>query len=129
MESLPDPDRLRRRLRESLKVALRARDSVATVAIRSAMSAIDNAEAVDLSHAPPPKRGTVGDIRLGVGAAETARRDLSAREVVEVVRAEVTDRTAAAAEYERLGRTDEASRLKAEADALASILEAALADR
>jgi len=126
MESIPDPDRLRRRLRESLKAALKGRDSVAALAIRSAMSAIDNAEAVDLSHAPPPKRGTAGDVRLGVGAAEAARRELSAREVVEAVRAEITDRAAAVGEYERLGRTDEASRLKAQANALASILEAAL---
>ena len=124
MESLSNPDRVRRRLRDSLKVAMRARGGVATLAIRSAMSAIDNAEAVDLSHAPPPKRGTVGDIRLGVGAAEAARRELSAQEVVEVIRAEVTDRLEAAVEYERPGRTDEASRLKAEANALASILEA-----
>jgi len=116
---------MRRRLRESLKVALAMHDHIATAAIRSAMSAIDNAEAVDVSHAPPPA-GTIGDIRLGVGAGEAARRELSAQDVLGVVQAEVSDRRAAAAEYERLGRTGEASRLRAEANALVSVLEAAL---
>lgn len=129
MESPLNPDRLRRRLRESLKVALRARDNVTAAAIRSAMSAIDNAEAVDVSQAPAPKGGTGGNIRLGVGAGEAARRELSAQEVLEVVRAEVSDRRAAAAEYERLGRTDEASRLRAEAHALVSVLETTLEER
>jgi hypothetical protein len=107
-------------------VALGVRESVAVAAIRSAMSAIDNAEAVDVSQAPPPYAGTVGETRLGVGAGEAARRELSAQDVLEVVRAEVSDRRAAAAEYERLGRTDAASRLRAEANALVSVLDAAL---
>ena len=54
MKPLPDPDQVRQRLRESLKVALNARDKVAVAALRSALSAIDNAEAVDRSHAPSP---------------------------------------------------------------------------
>jgi hypothetical protein len=117
---------MRGRLRESLKVALAAHDKIAAAAIRSAMSAIDNAEALEVSQAPPPRGGIVGNVRLGVGAGEAARRELSARDVVEVVRAEVRERRAAAAEYERLGRIDEASRLRAEAKALLAVLEAAL---
>jgi uncharacterized protein len=123
---LPDPIRLRERLRESLKVALNARDSIAAAAIRSAMSAVDNAGALDASHAPEPTGGTIGAVRLGVGAAELPRRELSARDVIEIIRGEVSDRMAAAAEYERLGRAEEASRLKAEAKALTSFLESAL---
>lgn len=57
---------------------------------------------------------------------EVARRDLSAQEVLDVVRAEIKERTAAADEYERIGRADEVSRLKAEAAALESFLEAAV---
>ncbi len=124
MESPRYRDRLRRRFRESLKVAFTARDNIAVAAIRSAMSAIDNAEAVDASRAPAPKGGTSADIRLGVGAGEAARRELSDQDVLEIVRAEVSERTAVAVEYERLGRVDEASRLRAEANTLASILEA-----
>jgi uncharacterized protein len=123
---MPDPERLRRRLRESLKVALNARDRIAVAALRSAMSAVDNAEAVDRSHVPAPSGGTIGDVRLGVGAGEVARRKLSTQDVIEVIRAEVLDRTTAAAEYERRGRAEEASRLRAEATALLSFLETAL---
>jgi uncharacterized protein len=126
MDPIPGPVRLRQRLRESLKAALIEHDSIAIAALRSVMSAIDNAEAVDRSHAPPPTGGLIGDVRLGVGAGEAARRELSTQDVLEVVRAEVRERNAAAAEYERLGRAEEASRLNAEAKALLSFLETAL---
>ena len=61
-----DPDRLRQRLRESLKVALYARDTIVVAALRSAISAIDNAEAVDRAHARAPIGGPIADARLGV---------------------------------------------------------------
>jgi uncharacterized protein YqeY len=115
--------RWRQRLRESLKVALSSRDTIATAALRAAISAIDNAEAVDPSHAPAPTRGMIGDVRLGVGAGEAARRELSTQDVVEIVRGEIRERTEAAAEYERLGRAEQANRLNAEASALQSFLE------
>jgi uncharacterized protein YqeY len=75
------------------------RDAVAASAIRSAMSAVDNAGAVDLSREPAPAGGPSAAIRLGVGAA--------------------------AAEYQRLGRAAQAIRLKAEAAVLQSFLDAA----
>jgi uncharacterized protein YqeY len=93
------------------------------------LSAVANAEAVDLPDAPPPNVRTIGNVRLGVGAGEIARRELSARDVLEIVRNEVRDRTAAAAEYERLGRAEQASRLKAEAKVLLSFLETPLEDQ
>ncbi len=117
-----DSVRLRQRLRERLKVALTARDSIAVAAFRSAMGAIDNAEAVD---APAPARGPA-HVRLGVGATETARRVLSAQDVVDVIEAEIRERAAAAAEYQRLDRAEQASMLKAEAAALQTFLETVL---
>ncbi|HVS48478.1 MAG TPA: hypothetical protein VHJ99_06220 [Candidatus Dormibacteraeota bacterium] len=51
---------------------------------------------------------------------------MSTQDALEVVRAEVRERNAAAAEYERLGRAEEASMLNAEARALLSFLESAL---
>lgn len=125
---MPDPERLRQRLGESLKVALNARDRSAAAALRSAMSAVDNAEAVDRSHAPPPGGCMMGDVRLGVGAGEVARRKLSTHDVIGLIRAEILDRTTAAAEFERLGRGDEAARLRAEATTLVSFLETALTE-
>lgn len=107
--------RLRDRLRAALRAALKTRDPSATAALRSAVSAIDNAEAVDRPHAPGP--------RLGVGAGEVARRELSANEIIDIIRDEMTDRDSAAADYERRGRTREAARLRAEAATLSSLLE------
>jgi uncharacterized protein len=115
MEGFPDAARLRDRLRAALRVALKERDPVGTAAIRSAVSAIDNAEAVDPPHVPRT--------RLGVGVGDVARRELSAKEIVEILRAEIAERDAAAAEYERTGRTERASRLRAEAAALSSLLD------
>jgi uncharacterized protein len=126
MKRMPDPVRLREGLRKSLRDALSSRDTIAVAALRSAMSALDNAEAVDQSHAPGPAVGAGWNVRLGVGAGEAARRELSAQDVIEIVHAEVKDRTAAAAEYERLGRADEATRLRAEASTLESFIETAL---
>jgi uncharacterized protein YqeY len=114
--------RLRQRLGESLKVAMNARDADAMAALRSAMSAVDNAEAVDRSHAPPPTR-IVGDVRLGIGAGEVARRELSEQAIAEIVLSEVEERHSAAADYERLGHAEQASRLRAEAAVLVAFLE------
>jgi uncharacterized protein YqeY len=44
-------------------------------------------------------------------------------EVIEVLRTEVNDRMAAASEYERLGRAEQASKLHAEAAVIRSFLE------
>src|SRR6202165_5275236 len=115
MEGFPDAARLRDRLRAALRVALKERDPVGTSAIRSAVSAIDNAEAVDSPRVPRT--------RLGVGVGDVARRELSAKEIVEILRGAIADRDAAAAEYERRGRTEGASRLRAEAAALSSLLD------
>ena len=107
--------RLRERLETALREALRARDRVAVAALRSAVSAIDNAGAVE-----GPSRFRP---RLGVGAADVARRELSLHDVEGIVRAEIADRVAAAADYERLGRAGEANRLLAEAAVLESHLD------
>ena len=108
-------EHLRFRLRESLKQALRERDQVATAALRSAVSAIDNAEAVEGPSRYHP--------RLGVGAGDVARRDLTEEEIVAVLRAEIAERVAAGEEYLRLGRPGDARRLESEAAVLRALLE------
>jgi uncharacterized protein len=106
------PD-VRQRLRDALKTALKSRDEVANAALRSALSAIANAEAVD----PAPNR-----VRLGVGAADVPRRELSDAEVMVIIRAEIDERLHAAAEYERLGQDGQARRLRSEGDVLSALL-------
>lgn len=92
------------------------------------MGAIDNAEAVDVSRAPAPTPGTIGEVHLGVGSGEVGRRELSAEEVLDILRIEIRERTEAAAEYSRIGQGEHASRLKAEAAALMSFIEGALGE-
>ncbi|EID55542.1 GatB/YqeY domain-containing protein [Saccharomonospora xinjiangensis] len=116
---------MRAALRQHLTTALKARDRVALAALRSALGAIDNAEAVPIDSAPidsAPVAGLGGEhvagAASGVGATETERRELTDTQLREIVENEVRERTAAADEYERLGRADHAERLRAEAEVL-----------
>ncbi|MEV4534112.1 hypothetical protein AB0J82_09795 [Asanoa sp. NPDC049518] len=114
-----EPSALRERLRRTLRDALRARDAVAAGALRSAISAIDNAEAVPVGADGRLSLNPLGTV--GVGAAEATRRALDDDEILRIVRAEVADRMAAAAQYERLGQVDAAGRMRSGAELLAAI--------
>ena len=74
---------LRDRLRAALPAALKARDRTAVAALRSALAAIDNAEAVDASdvHA-----GAIEASAPGPGAAERPRRELTESDIDDIVR-------------------------------------------
>src|SRR5918996_2373390 len=62
---------LRERLRAALPEAMKARDAVAVAALRSALAAIDNAEAVAAAPAPPGAGSAdVAGAAVGVRAAE-----------------------------------------------------------
>jgi uncharacterized protein YqeY len=114
---------MRADLRRDLSAALKSRDRAAIGALRSALAALENAEAV-----PADSSGSTGASSEHVagtvehGAAEAPRRHLTEAEVRAVVEAEVHDRRSAALEYEQLGRGDHAVRLRAEADVLARYL-------
>lgn len=108
---------LRDRLRAALPAAMKARDRRAAAALRSALAAIDNAESVDIVDL---KAGAIESSAVGLGAAEVARRHLTESDIERIVRAEIDERHAAAAQYERVGHADRATDLLAEADALAT---------
>ena len=117
------PDEIKTRLRRALGVALKARDAGAVSALRSAMSAIGNAEAVDPASRPAGTgsahfAGTVA----GLGAGEAQRRWLTEADADAIVRQEAAEREAAAGEYERGGRAAEAARLREGARALMAVL-------
>jgi hypothetical protein len=103
---------------------MKDRDRVATAALRSALAAIDNAEAVDLSSAPRAQPGRIAGGVVGVGAGEVARRRITDDDVRAIVGNAIVEREAAAAQYDTLHRHDDADRLRREA----AILSAQLGD-
>lgn len=97
------------------------RDRVAVTALRSAIAALDNAEALEIvgtemAESSPRTAGehVAGGV-VGPGAAEAARRVLSGAQQQEVLAREISDRRSAAAEYERRGTVGSAARLREEA--------------
>jgi uncharacterized protein YqeY len=111
-------------LRRDLVRAIKARDPVAASALRSALAAIENAEAADPAEAPQPGLGhsPIAGSVPGLRAAEVGRRSLTAAEVEEIVRAEAEERLVAASDYARQGNRDRADRLREEAAILARYL-------
>jgi|ERR1035437_354755 uncharacterized protein YqeY len=101
---------------------MKARDSVAVAALRSALAAIENAEAVEAVPSPQAARSEHIAGTIPRRAAEVERRVLTAADERKLVRSQVDQRLKAAGEYEKLGRRDDAGRLLAEADVLRSYL-------
>jgi uncharacterized protein YqeY len=120
---------LEARLRRALTAALRARDLTAAAALRSALGAIGNAEAVPAPAAGPAAPGApaagdgphIAGAVAGLAAGEAERLRLSPAQVQAIVQAEIDERLAAAAQYEQAGHADRAARLAAEAQALAVV--------
>ncbi len=106
-------------LRTRLITARKSKDSVSTAAIRSALSAIDNAETPDL---PVPRAGAIADSASGLGAAEVARRSLTDAEILGLIRAEADERRAAAGQLRSVGHDDRADQVEAEAAVLNGLL-------
>jgi uncharacterized protein YqeY len=139
-----DAGNLRDRLRRALPAAIKAQDTVAVAALRSALAAIDNAEALgadgvgpqvvdpqvvdpQADHASASGRGSYPEIEIagtvaGVGAGEVARNPLTAWEIEETIRAEVVEHQIVARIYEGAGHLDQAERLRHEAQLLNAYL-------
>ena len=115
---------MRSRLRHDLRAAIKARDRTTTRALRSALSAIENAEATEVIRDPRVATGSeyVAGSTAGLGAAEVERRVLSESDVHALMQAQVDERLLATEEYERCARGDLASELRAEADVLRQYL-------
>jgi uncharacterized protein YqeY len=94
---------------------MRNRDRVAASALRTVLGAIENAEAVPTTGPAPSSGGLIAGAISGLGAGEVPRRTLTPGEVEAIVRAEVDERRRAAAEYDGLGRSEQAARLRQEA--------------
>lgn len=110
---------VRDQLQADLKQALKARDKVASSTIRSLLGAIANAEAV---RAPAHDRGAPSLGVVGVGAAEAARRELSEADILEIIRADATERAEALEHAEQHASAEVVERLRAESGVLARYL-------
>ena len=125
MAGVSAPDDVRTRLRRALGDALKARDADTVSALRTAIGAIANAEAVEAGPGRPAGTGSTqfaGTV-AGLGAGEAERRRLTEADVAAIVRQEAAEREAAAGEYERAGHAAEAARLREGARALTATLE------
>jgi hypothetical protein len=107
-------------LRDALLAARKDRDATRVSALRSALSAIDNAEAVDATH-DVLASGTIAGAVTGLGAAEVARRELSDAEIRQLVRVEVDERMTAA-DAIATTHNERAATLRAEAAVLTDLL-------
>jgi len=143
MDTNADGDAIRAGLELALRAAIKARDTLAVSALRSVLAAIGNAEAVPKPTQPTPTQPTatmtaagapsadaaeasqhVAGGATGLGAAEADRQTLTGDETAALVRNEITERQAAARQYEDAGHRERAARLLREARVIQAALEA-----
>ena len=117
-------DDLRAHLRRQLHAAVRSRDHIAVGALRDAIAALDNAEAVEPGETGTTVSEFVAGGAVGLGAAEAERRVLDAEAQRAIVKAEVESRLAAAVTYKEHGQSSRAADLRVSADVLLAALEA-----
>jgi uncharacterized protein YqeY len=118
-----DPRALRAALRRDLVSAMKARAAETVSALRTAIAAIDNAEAV-------PPEGTrqattsshFAGARAGVGATEAARRELTGADIRAILGDQIASFDREADGYETVGQADAARRLRNQARLLAAYL-------
>jgi uncharacterized protein YqeY len=97
---------LPRRLKAELRAAMNAGDAERVSVARTLLAAIANAEAVELDASHPKEVQ---------GWAEVPRRHLTDADLAAIFRREAEELVAAADDYGRRGRPDEAERLRARA--------------
>ena len=102
-------------MKADLLTARKARDKVTEVALKRALAAFDNAAA-----APVEQHDSLP--RLGLGATEVPRLELTKNDYVRIIKAELAEAEAAAQQYEAGGRADAAEQLRAESAVLVRYL-------
>jgi uncharacterized protein len=118
-----ESDDLRTPLRRQLSAAVREHHRPALSALRSALAALDNAEAVRPGEEfqPEVSQHIAGGV-AGVGAAEVERRVLDVESQRALVRAEIESSLTAAMTYQQHGQRTRAAELRMGADVLAAVL-------
>jgi uncharacterized protein len=109
---------VRERLTTALRAAMKARDRAAVSVLRSTLAAIENAEAVEDDGRPVVEDARIAGSVGWLGAGEARRAVIDEQAARAIVAHEAQERRVAAEEYERVGRGDEAARLRDEAELL-----------
>ncbi len=113
IQDMSSVEEWRATLAAELKAAMKARDKVALAALRSLSARVANAEAVPVD--VMPRAGAVEAAAIGVGVADAERRTLTAADLQALVSDEVAEHEEAARQREALGRIDEATDLRRQA--------------
>jgi uncharacterized protein YqeY len=101
----PPPIPLRQQLQADLRDAMRARDTSRVSVLRTTLSAIANAEAVDVT-GPTVRTGLLADVQ---------RVELTEDDIKDIARREREELASAAAEMRGLGQTAQAAELDEQA--------------
>jgi uncharacterized protein YqeY len=96
-------------MRADLTDAMKARDRAAVVALRTALAAIANAEAVPAQDVPTPR-----ELPIVGKAQEVPRRHLTSADVEAIVRHEVADRRDTVAQLRNRQQDEAVHQLEAE---------------
>lgn len=125
MTTQPDgAEAVRAAMRRDLVVALKSRATDTAAALRTAIAAVDNAEAVDTTNrAAGTEDGPVAGATAGLGSSEVARRTLSVADARNVVAAVISEYVDEAERYESLTRGEAAAVLRQQAEVLRRYLE------
>jgi uncharacterized protein YqeY len=95
---------------------------VTVAALRSALTALDNAGAVEVRASRVGGTEHVAGAAAGVGSTDVARLALTDDDVRAILRSQIEEHSRAAGEYARIGRDDIAERLRSEAGVRAAYL-------
>ena len=119
----PSGQTVRATLRHGLTTALKARDAEALAALRTAIAAIDNAEAIATTDTQRPVTSAdIAGASSGVGSTEAVRRSLNSGQLRDIMREQIAEYAREADRYDALGRPDAADRLRYRAGILAAHL-------
>ncbi|MET0565958.1 MAG: GatB/YqeY domain-containing protein [Acidimicrobiia bacterium] len=103
---------LRTRIHDDLAQAMRDREMARVKVLRTTMSAIQNAEAVE----------GVASVEGVVGYGDVQRRSLTDDDVIEIIVREIEEFEGSVAEYRQVGQTERAEGLQMELEVLRGYL-------
>jgi uncharacterized protein YqeY len=112
-------DALKRRLRDDLMAAMRARAGTEIAVLRALVAALDNAQAVPIADGHKP----YAEKPFGDPSVEVPRLPLDLPAVRALLAQEAGARNAAADQFESLGKTERAALLRSEVRIIARYLE------